>query len=564
LYLDSAICSSGSSDPNAGENLKIVLSSTDVSGSFTEAFFDQVSLDASRSSSTPERATFGMIAVAFVALALRPRKRLVASKASLVTCGYPAKRRVQRGKSEMNIENTTTRGFIQFGCAMLLTGNAFAQSPTINVGIAPTAIAMAMTLPPTDAYVANQGSNTISIINIMTGAVTGTPIAVGAQPAGVAITPDRSKLFVANWAGNTVSVIALGANPAVVATIPVGVNPFGLAVSPNGTTVYVANVGSGSVSIIAVATNKVAETISLGGDPISVAFTPDGSQAFVPNAALQEVSVIATGANPSVTHTVQVGISPNSVAVSPNGAYAYVTNSISNTVSVVSTGANPAVIGTVSVGAVPRGVAFTPNGSQAYVANNLANTVSVLTGGPSPTVLTTLPVASPWGVAVTPDGETVYVTDLGAATLSLIATAPIVGPAGPQGPQGPQGVQGVPGPQGPAGPKGATGATGATGPQGPAGQVISSTTFASCPNKVFNPGDLWNVPAPSASQASQQAYAQAMCGCANTLKASLVQGGSTDNAMADRGSCNCKSNIFDSLGANGYIPASVGACCVCR
>ena len=75
------------------------------------------------------------------------------------------------------------------------------------------------------AYVNNQGDNTVSAITMATGEVSA-PIAVGANPGGLAVTPDGKHVYVANpgdsKAAGTVSVIDT-ATGAVSATIPVGV-----------------------------------------------------------------------------------------------------------------------------------------------------------------------------------------------------------------------------------------------------------------------------------------------------------------------------------------------------
>ena len=63
---------------------------------------------------------------------------------------------------------------------------------------------------------------------------------VGSGPYGVAVSPDGTKVYVANDNSNTVSVIDTATNT-VTATVPVGSYPSGVAVSPDGTKVYVAN-----------------------------------------------------------------------------------------------------------------------------------------------------------------------------------------------------------------------------------------------------------------------------------------------------------------------------------
>src|SRR5262249_19515421 len=56
-------------------------------------------------------------------------------------------------------------------------------------------------------------------------------VPVGARPIAVAITPDGTHAFVTNQNSNTVSVIETATNT-VVATVPVGAAPFAVAITP--------------------------------------------------------------------------------------------------------------------------------------------------------------------------------------------------------------------------------------------------------------------------------------------------------------------------------------------
>src|SRR5262245_47444915 len=68
-----------------------------------------------------------------------------------------------------------------------------------------------------DAYVANLGANTVSVIDTETSAVVAT-IPVGDNPDGVAATPDGRLVYVANFLSDDVSVIDTSA-AAVIATV---------------------------------------------------------------------------------------------------------------------------------------------------------------------------------------------------------------------------------------------------------------------------------------------------------------------------------------------------------
>ncbi len=66
--------------------------------------------------------------------------------------------------------------------------------------------------------------------------------------------------YVANTGSDDVSVIATASNT-VVATVAVGIGPSRVAITPDGAFAYVANPGSDDVSVIATASNTVVATV---------------------------------------------------------------------------------------------------------------------------------------------------------------------------------------------------------------------------------------------------------------------------------------------------------------
>src|SRR5262249_53043396 len=82
------------------------------------------------------------------------------------------------------------------------------------------------------AYVANYGTNNVSVIDVATNTVVAA-VSVGSNPESVAITPDGIFAYVTNASTDrTVMAIDIPTNT-VVATIGVGLNPFALAVKPD-------------------------------------------------------------------------------------------------------------------------------------------------------------------------------------------------------------------------------------------------------------------------------------------------------------------------------------------
>jgi YVTN family beta-propeller protein len=199
--------------------------------------------------------------------------------------------------------------------------------------------------------VTNAGSGTVSVIDTATNTVTAT-IAVGTDPAGVAVDPAAGTVYVPNSTAGTASVIDTATNT-VTATIAVGTEPAEVAVDPSTHSAYVTSTTDGTVSVIDTATNAVTGTIAVGTEPAGVAVDPAAGTVYVDNDSAGTVSVIDT-ATSTVTGTIAVGTEPAGVAVDPSTHIAYVTNFGNGTVSLLSA-ALPAPVPTALTARIHRG-----------------------------------------------------------------------------------------------------------------------------------------------------------------------------------------------------------------
>ncbi|MFD3422577.1 IPT/TIG domain-containing protein [Streptomyces decoyicus] len=296
---------------------------------------------------------------------------------------------------------------------------AFLAGAVIPVGTMPGGI----TLAPgaARAYVANRGSNTVSVIDTATDTVSST-IPTGAGPSFVAISPDGTRGYVTVSDDGLVSVIDTATN-AIIANIPVASGPAMAAITPDGTRLYVTQQAGNTVSVIDTATDTVTGTITVGGGPTGIVITPDGTRAYVACLFAGAVSVIDT-ATDTVAATIPVGGVPILLAVAPDGAEVYVTNVATSTVGVIDTAAG-AVIATIGVSAQPRFLAASPDGAHLYVANALPDTVSVIDTA-TRTVVENIGVGNgPTGVVVFPDGTHAYVSNAEGGTVDVMATTVI-------------------------------------------------------------------------------------------------------------------------------------------
>ncbi len=161
------------------------------------------------------------------------------------------------------------------------------------------------------AYAANAnntpgmaGNVSMYTINATTGALTSTgTIAAGTifgepNPTAMAVDPTGSFAYVANSGSNNVSMYSINTTTGIltsVGTIASGTNPLSVAVDPTGKFAYVTNSGSNDVSTYTINATSGALTstgmVAAGQSPTSIAIHPSGNFAYVTNSGSNNVSM---------------------------------------------------------------------------------------------------------------------------------------------------------------------------------------------------------------------------------------------------------------------------------
>ncbi|MEH0420311.1 beta-N-acetylglucosaminidase domain-containing protein [Streptomyces sp. B21-083] len=225
------------------------------------------------------------------------------------------------------------------------------------------------------AYAANQGSDTVSVIDVATAKVTST-VAVGDVPAGLALTPDGRTLWVADYSDDAVQPIDLATNTPG-AKIPVGDGPENMAITPDGTTLYVANIHDSTVSPVDIATGRADTPIAVGPNPFNVVAAPDGRTVYVSNSGGSTVTPIDTTTN-DTRPTFLVTGQAYGLAVSPDGRTLWVSASNGDTITPLDT-VTGAPGTPVTVGRSAFDVTLDWNGTTAYVTTADAGTLIPVT-----------------------------------------------------------------------------------------------------------------------------------------------------------------------------------------
>jgi 6-phosphogluconolactonase len=161
------------------------------------------------------------------------------------------------------------------------------------------------------AYAANAnntpgmaGNVSMYTINATTGALTSTgTIAAGTifgepNPTAMAVDPTGSFAYVANSGSNNVSMYSINTTTGIltsVGTIASGTNPLSVAVDPTGKFAYVTNSGSNDVSTYTInaTTGSLTSTgmVAAGQSPTSIAIHPSGNFAYVTSSGSNDVSM---------------------------------------------------------------------------------------------------------------------------------------------------------------------------------------------------------------------------------------------------------------------------------
>jgi YVTN family beta-propeller protein len=358
-------------------------------------------------------------------------------------------------------------------CNARNTAGCGQTAPTVAAGNGPFFVGIDE--PTHTLYVADSGSNTVSVINAATCNAahtsgcgqTPTTVTVGQGPTGVAVDPVTDTIYVTNsgpgvdGTGHTVSVIngatcnatdtsGCGQTPA---TVQVGKWPFFAAFDAANQTVYVSNSLDNTVSMIDATTCNAKNTsgcgrtppsVAAGAFPIPIAIGRATDTVYVGDDSAPTVSVI-DGSTCNATNTSGCGHVPVTLNI-PGGSDGLAIDQATNTLFVANNGPgpSPAHDNTVSVvnaatcnakntsgcdqraplaltGAAPSGdtvdeatnTLYVPTGDNAVtIVNGATCNQTVMTGCGQPTPAT-VAGADTFSIAINPATHTVYTGDSG-------------------------------------------------------------------------------------------------------------------------------------------------------
>jgi DNA-binding beta-propeller fold protein YncE len=239
-----------------------------------------------------------------------------------------------------------------------LPGLAFADS--VRVGSDPTDIAFNST--GTIAYVTNQFSGNIGVVDVISG-VTTDSIAVSGAPFRVLVAPNNTQLLVSS---NNDSVYAIGvASKSVLHRWGFNAPVNGMTLMSNGALLYVSSIGGKLYKLNSNGTGPV-DSVQLGGTPQDLAVSRDGTELFVANEnGSLEVRSPATLA---LIDTIPGAAGAFGLKGTPDDIQLYATYPGAGLIRIIDR-ATRTVGPTLAVGGIPRRIAFDRLGLTALIPN---------------------------------------------------------------------------------------------------------------------------------------------------------------------------------------------------
>ena len=277
--------------------------------------------------------------------------------------------------------------------------------------------------PAPRIYVANESSNSVSVIDSRKFEVIGTVDAKNHSTHDLALTRDGKRLFATNLASGRVSVIDTQSLETV-ASIPTGIRAHVVTLTNDNRQAWVANIGEDNISIVDTSNYRILGTIPAGKGPTGLAFSHDGRFAYVSNQGDKTVNVIDTASH-QIIKTIPVGANPHFLVLSPDGRI-WGTNTGGNDIYVIDPATNEKVA-SFEVGAQPQQIAFAFKGMQgpnAYVTVGSLNKVIAVNADPKNLrIVDQIEVGkNPNGIWSNPEGTRLYVANQGSNELQVLDT----------------------------------------------------------------------------------------------------------------------------------------------
>lgn len=290
-----------------------------------------------------------------------------------------------------------------------------------------------------DIYVANAGSNSISIVNLSKMQVVGT-ISMGNSVTLVAYDPFNNQMYAGEYGIDNIYDINT-TTKSVTKTFSLGMLPTGFAYDSRNHNMFVIdsnnNYDNGDVAVINSTTNNLTVVMkNVASYPSGFTYDPSNNCLYVSEGFVNEILVYNVTSYSYVNY-ITLPLNPSGGLVYDSYNHdIYATNASptggADGVSVIDPSTDN-VITTILVGkmislfnqnglALPNGIAYNLFNREVYVTNSASNTISVINTTKN-SLETTIPVGNaPTSIVIVQQKESVFVSNYGTGSLTEISS----------------------------------------------------------------------------------------------------------------------------------------------
>jgi len=200
-------------------------------------------------------------------------------------------------------------------------------------------------------------------------------INVGKAPKGVKVTPDGQFAYVSNQGSNNISVVDLNSFKNV-ATIETPAGPHNVRFTKNGETAYVTLQGGAGIGVVDTKSRKILKVIAVPGiiGPHNLDLSKDEETAFVRD-FVHHVAVLDLKTE-KVTKVIEVGKGHGGIDITPNGKFAATAAIADSKISLINT--KTLAVTFIEVGKGPHGIRASKNNQWLYVTLTGENKIAVI------------------------------------------------------------------------------------------------------------------------------------------------------------------------------------------
>jgi len=259
-------------------------------------------------------------------------------------------------------------------------------------------------------YVALIDQRVIAVGNVRTGSFQSSAITTGVDPCTIQFSPAGTTAYVSNQDSPSIGIINVATN-SMSTVVPMPTSTLILRMSPDGTRLFITG-ADGNLYVLGTASGSITNTIGIGPSAL-MGVTVDVGTSAVYVAQRYAGSVTAVDASSlALRHTYTGGVSAQNVVVLPDGKRVAATD-IDGSAVLVWDIASGALVQSVAMpnGSEPFDIQLTPDKTQLYVTLAGGGGVEILDASTLNTVGSILTTGSPRYVVFDASGKYAVVTN---------------------------------------------------------------------------------------------------------------------------------------------------------